>query len=762
MNIRKFSRRLFDLDAAYPRTIIAGVLLITVILGWKIFTLELDPGVRSMLPRDHEIVRSMEKVDELFSGSDIIIIAVESDSLFSSNTLQKLNTFQNSFETLDLISKVTSIFTQKYIIPDKGGFEIEPLLVDFPKDSADFADFKSKLISAGMMNHLVSSDFRTICFIGQINSSFEYDEFEFRTTIFELVNRFNSPENFYVASFPITRVTIIENMQRDLRVFTPIALGLGILLLMISFRSWTGVFLPFFVVGFSILWTFGVMGWMDKSVAFIGTLIPIMLIAIANNYGIHIISHYYEYTILDPSASRGAILRKTIRKLGVPIFLAGLTTMISFLSLLFHVLPRVREMGVFISFGILVAFLLSVFLIPSVLVLVPRPTYLTKKESMTGINNFLVGLGRIFTQYRIPVLLTLIIAGTWLSIGIRDLKVDTNPDNYFPESSRVRIANTKISEAFGGSTQMNILVEGDIFDPNTLRNIEMLTDHIKEQHEIVTKSYSIVDVIKKMNAGFNGGNPEFEVIPDDPELIAQYMFLYTMTGDGEDFDLFLDDTDDPSFTQVFLRLKEVQTYTISEIVDDTEQFIQANFYDEPPMILTGGATLLGVLTKMVLRGQLLSLFYSIIIIFLIMALVFRSFVGGLLATLPMVASVVMLFGLMGYLNIPLNMTTSLLTGILVGVGVDYTVHFLWHLRAHLREGNSMDDAIANTLRISGKGILFNGLSVVVGFSSLLFSVFVPVQIFGILVMGSISFCLFGALATLPALTSLLNPKFLYR
>jgi hypothetical protein len=165
---------------------------------------------------------------------------------------------------------------------------------------------------------------------------------------------------------------------------------------------------------------------------------------------------------------------------------------------------------------------------------------------------------------------------------------------------------------------------------------------------------------------------------------------------------------------------------------------------------------------MVLRGQLLSLFYSIIIIFLIMALVFRSFVGGLLATLPMVASVVMLFGLMGYLNIPLNMTTSLLTGILVGVGVDYTVHFLWHLRAHLREGNSMDDAIANTLRISGKGILFNGLSVVVGFSSLLFSVFVPVQIFGILVMGSISFCLFGALATLPALTSLLNPKFLYR
>jgi len=762
MNLKNFSRQLFDFDAHYPRTIIAGVIFITVILGWKVFNLELDPGMKSMLPRDHEIVHSMEKVDELFSGSDIIIIAVESDSIFSDATLRKLSAFQDSLESIEIISKVTSIFNQKHILPDDGGFEIEPILMSFPSDSSEIEDLKKKLTTSGMINNLVSSDFKKICFIGQINSSFEYDEFDFRDDVFELVDRFNSPEKFYVSSFPITRAIVIENMQRDLRVFTPIALGLSILLLMISFRSWTGVFLPFFVVGFSILWTFGIMGWLGMPVAFIGTLVPVMLIAIANNYGIHIISHYYEFTILDPEATRGKILRKTLRKLGVPIFLAGLTTMISFMSLLFHVLPRVREMGLLVSFGILVAFMLSIFLIPSVLVLVPRPAYLNKQNSFSGINKILVGLGRTFTRFRIPTLILLLAVGTWLSMGIAELKVDTNPDHYFPEKSKIRIANAKISEAFGGSTQMNILVEGDIYDPKILSNIEQLTDHIKETHEIVTKSYSIVDVIKKMHSGFNGGDPEFEIIPDDPELIAQYMFLYSITGDGDDFDLILDDIEDPSYTQIFIRLKEVQTFTISEIVDDTKQFIQANFYDESPMELTGGATLLGVLTKMVLRGQLLSLVYSILIIFIIMAIVFRSITGGLLATLPMVASVIMMFGMMGYLDIPLNMTTSLLTGILVGVGVDYTVHFLWHLRDHIREGDSMDDAIGNTLRISGKGILFNGLSVIVGFSALLFSVFVPVQIFGILVMGSISFCLFGALATLPALTSLINPKFLYR
>tara|TARA_B110000444_G_scaffold95020_1_gene89930 strand:- start:172 stop:2286 length:2115 start_codon:yes stop_codon:yes gene_type:complete len=704
----------------------------------------------------------MEKVDELFSGSDIIIIAVESDSLFNERSIEKLSSFQDSLEAIPIISRVTSIFTQKHILPTKDGFKIEPLLTSVPNDSTEYILFLEQLNRAGVINNLISSDYKKMCFIGQINSSFEYDEFEFRKNIYDLVDDFSDPENFFVSSLPITQATIIDNMQRDMRVFTPIAIGLGIFLLMLSFRSWTGVFLPFFVVVCSIIWTFGIMGWLNMSMAFIGTLIPVMLIAIANNYGIHIISHYFEYSKSDTLSTRGQILRKTIRKVGVPILLAGLTTIISFLSLFTHALPRAREMGLLISFGILVSFVLSIFLIPSVLVLVSRPHYIMKDKSMTLINSFLVGMAKFFSENRIPVLISFTILGIWISLGIKDLKVDTNPDNYFPETSKLRIANTKIGEAFGGSTQMSILVEGDIFDPKILNNIELLTSHIKDRFEIVTKTYSIVDVIKKMNSGFNGGDPFLEIIPDDRELISQYMFLYSLSAEGDEFDLILDDVEEPENTQIFLRLKEVQTSAIADIVEDTKQFIAANFYDSPPIELSGAATLMGVLSRLIVRGQLVSLFCSLIIILVIMTFVFKSFLGGVLSTLPMAVSVAMMFGLMGYLDIPLNMTTSMLTCILVGVGVDYTVHFLWHLRDHIRSGDGIDDAIVNTFKISGKGILFNGLSVIIGFSSLLFSVFVPVQIFGILVMSSITFCLFGALAILPALMSLLNPKFLYK
>ncbi len=762
MNLRRLSKALFQFDAHYPRTIIATVIFITIVIGWKIFELEMDPAISSSLPRDHKIVKSMEKVDSLFSGSDILIIAVESDSLFSEVTLKKLSIFQDSLDSIGLISRVTSIFNQNYILPDNNGFEIEPLLIDIPSDSLAVQELKKRIKNSGMLGNLVSNDFKTLSFICQINSSFEYDEFQFRKDIFGLVNRFSYPEHFFVSSLPITRATVIEYMQRDMRVFTPVAIGLCIFLLMLSFRSWAGVFLPFFVVSFSIIWTFGIMGWFEMPLAFIGTLIPVMLVAIANNYGIHIISHYFEYSRSDPESTKGQILRKTIRKVGIPILLAGLTTMISFLCLLSHSLPRAREMGLLVSFGILIAFILSIVLIPSVLVLLPRPRYALNKEKKSTMDAFLIGMGKFFIKYKTRVLTSLAIISIWLTLGIKDLKVDSNPDHYFPKSSTLRIANTKISDAFGGSTQMNILVEGDIFDPSILRNIEKLTDHIKKRHDIVTKSYSISDVIKKMHSSFNGGEKSLEIIPDDRDLIHQYMFMYSISTDGEEFDLILDDIEDPSYTQILLRLQGVQTYAIAEIVEDTEQFINANFYDDMPMSLTGGATLMGVINHMVIRGQFVSLIVSVFIILIIMSFVFKSLIGGLIATLPMAVSVSMMFGLMGYLDITLNITTSLLTCILVGVGVDYTVHFLWHLKDHLSDGDSLDEAIANTFRISGKGILFNGLSVVMGFSALLFSVFVPVRIFGILVMGSILFCLFGALATLPALTSLIRPKFLFK
>ena len=758
------TRRLFVLDAHYPRTIIAGVFFFTLLILWKVPGLEIDPGLRSLVPRDHPTVQNMELAEDLFSGSEIVVIAIETDSLLSERTLTKFSALQDSLEAMDLISRTASIYSQKHIVPDDGGFGIEPLFDDIPSDSTGRALLIQTLNESGMIGNLVSEDLKLMCFIAQIEASLDFDEIEFREELFRIIEEFEGPERIHLASPVISSAESINNVKRDLRTFTPIALGLMIFLLLLSFRSWAGIFLPLFVVAFSILWTFGLMAWLDLSVPIIGGLIPIMLIAIANNYGIHIISHYFEYTVMDQELTRAAILRRTMSKLGMPIFLAGTTTIVSFMSLMSHELSKVREIGLLVSFGIGIAFLLSLFLIPSILILVPRPAYLSKRKSMLLVNEFLVSWGRFFTKYRVPFLVILFTVMVLFSLGIRDITIDTVPDHFFPKNSKIRIANQVISRAFGGSTQLNILIEGDIYDPSVLSHIDKLTDHIKQQNETVTSTYSITDIIKKMHFAFNNGNYDSLKIPEDRELITQYMFLYSLTGDDDDFNLILDDPDEPSYTQVFIRIGEVHTEELMALVDDTEDYIHAHYYDDRPIkpMLSGPAALLGAVSHLVVRGQIISLAYASIIIFVIMSFVFRSLVGGILATLPMSLSVLMIFGVLGNFGIPLNMTTSLLTCILVGVGVDYSVHFLWHLREHIREGDTLEDAIANTMKVSGKGILFNGISVVVGFSVLMYSVFMPLKAFSVLIMASIAFCLIGGLAILPAMVSLIDPKFLSR
>ena len=758
------TRRIFVLDAHYPRTIIAGVFFFTLLILWKVPGLEIDPGLRSLVPRDHPTVQNMELAEDLFSGSEIVVIAIETDSLLSERTLTKFSALQDSLEAMGLISRTVSIYSQKYIVPDDGGFGVEPLFDDIPSDSAGRALLLQTLHESGVIGNLVSEDLKLMCFIAQVDASLDFDEIEFREELFRIIEEFEGPERIHLASPVISSAESIDNVRRDLRTFTPIALGLMIFLLLLSFRSWIGIFLPLFVVAFSILWTFGLMAWLDLSVPIIGGLIPIMLIAIANNYGIHIISHYFEYTVMDQELTRAAILRRTMSKLGMPIFLAGTTTIVSFMSLMSHELSKVREIGLLVSFGIGVAFLLSLFLIPSILILLPRPTYLSKRKSMLLVNEFLVSWGRFFTKYRVPFLVTLFIVVALFSLGIRDITIDTVPDNFFPKNSKIRIANQVISRAFGGSTQLNILIEGDIYDPIVLSHIDKLTDHVKQQNETVTSTYSITDIIKKMHFAFNNGNYDSLKIPEDRELITQYMFLYSLTGDDDDFNLILDDPDEPSYTQVFIRIGEVHTEELMALVDDTEDYVHSHYYDDLPIkpMLAGPAALLGAVSHLVVRGQIISLAYASIIIFVIMSFVFRSLIGGILATLPMSLSVLLIFGVLGNFGIPLNMTTSLLTCILVGVGVDYSVHFLWHLREHIREGDTLEDAIANTMKVSGKGILFNGISVIVGFSVLMYSVFMPLKAFSVLIMASIAFCLIGGLAILPAMVSLINPKFLSR
>jgi hypothetical protein len=156
----------------------------------------------------------------------------------------------------------------------------------------------------------------------------------------------------------------------------------------------------------------------------------------------------------------------------------------------------------------------------------------------------------------------------------------------------------------------------------------------------------------------------------------------------------------------------------------------------------------------------MSLALAALLVTLVVATLLRSLAAGLLSVSPLLLALIMIFGVMGFVGIELNLVTALLSSIMIGVGVDYTIHYLWRYRDERFAGYSAEDAVERALSTTGRGIVFNGLSVVVGFAVLIISAFYPVRFFGLLVAISILASLVAALVVVPALVLVVKPRFL--
>jgi predicted RND superfamily exporter protein len=159
-------------------------------------------------------------------------------------------------------------------------------------------------------------------------------------------------------------------------------------------------------------------------------------------------------------------------------------------------------------------------------------------------------------------------------------------------------------------------------------------------------------------------------------------------------------------------------------------------------------------------GQVMSIALAALLVTLMVAVMLRSLVGGMLAVVPLILALLMIFGVMGLGGIELNLVTALLSSIMIGVGIDYSIHFLWRYRDERQRGLDPEQAVATTLTTTGRGIVFNAWSVVIGFAVLVVSAFYPVRFFGLLVAISILASLLGALVVLPAIVMTFRPKFL--
>jgi predicted RND superfamily exporter protein len=191
-----------------------------------------------------------------------------------------------------------------------------------------------------------------------------------------------------------------------------------------------------------------------------------------------------------------------------------------------------------------------------------------------------------------------------------------------------------------------------------------------------------------------------------------------------------------------------------------KQYIKDHPLREIQVSFGGAVEINAELGTMIVDGQIWSLTLSVLIIIICYMIFFRSFIAGLIAAVPLFCAITLVFGIMGALHIPLDYITATLTGISIGVGTDYTAYFLWRLRERSRARGNLEDGYIETMTSIGKGIVYNGFSVVVGFFVFFFSNFIPIRFFGFLISFSILACIVSTLTILPVVIFMVKPGFL--
>ena len=732
--------------------IIFVVIGLTAFFGYQLKDIKINSDIISSLPDDDPTAKLYKNIGTEFGGNDMGMIALETDNIFTLEVLEHVKQITDSLKITEGISTVTSITDVLDIKSDEFGLEIGKLVdeYDLPKTQSQLDSLKDYVFSKEMYKGSIVSEDGTATLI-LFTLLDDADKQAVAKEVKDKIEALNLPETLYFGGLPMMMNDITYLIVADIIWLIPIVFVLIAFILLLSFRSLRGVILPLLTAGLAVIWTLGIMVLAGYEITIISNIIPIILLAVGSAYTIHVINSIN----LSKEKDRRLALIKALAYIIVPVILAAVTTAIGFMSFVFGAyLTMIRDFGIFSALGTLTALFLSVFFVPAVISAFSmykssdriKKNGKKKKSFLSDIIlQPLVNLLFKHPKYTLTAWSILIL----MSIGgMFFIETSVNMADYFKKDNPTRVAEDIMQQKFGGSMPIFIVFEGDMQSPAVLKLMEKTADFMKTDPNI-SMTQSVADLVEEMNDAMGEGKK----IPDEKDKIEQLWFLL----DGQDImPQLVNDELDKGIIQS--KFASVATSDAENFDKKMKKFVEENSTKNCKILLTGMPSVYIKLNNSLLNSQFSSLIIAIIMVLIIVGLILRSLSKGIFAAIPIVATIIILFGFMGITGIPLDIATVLVGSIALGIGIDYSIHVITGFNYKLKETGDVHEAIEHTIMTSGKAIVINVSSVATGFLVLMFSQLVPLQNFGLLVAISMIGSGAGALTLLPVVLILANRK----
>ena len=693
------------------------------------------------------------------------------------------------------VVEVLSMANTDDIVGTLEGLDISPLYEETPETPAEIKSLRSQVLANELFrNYLYSEDGRhTGIFVELATDEDDSENLYAIYLALERVFEENPGEDIhYIAGFPIIAATLRTVIDRDTKKFFPFVALLAVFFLWLTFREFIGVAVPMLVVGFSILFTLAIMVIFEVPLNSITSALPVFLISIGVADGIHMFSEYRDNRLEGQPREKAVSLM--LEKLALPVTMTSITTAVGFFSLTVSDIIPILTFGIFVAIGTLLAMMLSLVFIPALLMVLPEKKTESAVDSATTtatssgmhqenfmdrlIQKFLEGLTSwVLSNAKIILLGTLIISG-FSVYGLLQLKVESNLESYFKADAPFVVAN-KAMEKMSGSRTINIVIkineEGEPWkNPENLKLVEDFQNFLSAEQR-VKRTFSLVDLIKRISYAFNENRTEFNRLPQTVEileseetfeengqivkrgvkreisgrdLVAQYLVLYENSG-GD----VLSDVIDSEYRNLNLSVNISSNSTIEEekLLMRIDEYAAQHFPPQFIMISAGMVPINVATSTEVVSSQILSLSGSLLAVLLMLVLIFHSFYRGVMGMIPLAFTVLFNFGIMGYSGVNLDIGTALVSSIVIGIGVDYSIHYLSRMFSEITQGADLQDAIASTVRRSGKAITSNAVTVGFGFLALGVSEFLPLVTLSWMIWLTLNISALATMILLPAL-----------
>ncbi len=726
----------------------------------------METNLDKYMPQEHPAFVFSDLAEDWFGINDGIIVAIENkNGVFNTETLNTLKQLTKSLQKLDEIEKadVTSLYTADNIVGSELGMDVKRFFKKVPKSEEQLKELQQNVENNEMIyGRLVSTDNTVTVVIAEIRDDvFTQD---FYSEILNLVQSYETENiKLHVAGRPIVEGTMALLGPADMKKMVPIVLLVITIVLFIMLRSVKSTLLTMSVVFFSTLWAFGAMALSGIPIYAVSTMIPVMLIAIGVADGIHLYSHLQLFLRKNPDATKKETVIDMIENMWRPVAMTSITTAIGFVSLLTSEVYPIKYFGFFTAFGVLMAMVFSLMLIPAGIMIFGLPKLRKSKiKSSSSENTFAqIFSGWIIKRKSISIFATIAIIAISI-IGMQKIWINSSFLDKFESNSDIVLTDKFINDHFGGTTSLNLILDAngktDVFkNPDVLKLVNKMQHKVQNDLPVVGNTFTLTDYINRMNKVMNADDEKFNTIPDSREMVAQYLLLYEMSGDPENLNKVVNY--DYEKLNVTFQLKSDDSKALNSALDLINSF-ENDFKEYGITLRYAGSGYKGLIfTDLILEGQIKSLILSLLIIIVLISLMFKNIKIGFIASVPIIVTAGISFGVMGFLNIPLSTTTALLSSIAIGIGIDYAVHFIEQYRTNAKKTSDKLLIASNTMAHSGRAITFNAIVVIAGFMVLLFSVFPPNRELGALVSLNMFTSFIGTVTIMLVLLNISKIKF---